>query len=295
MHFYSGIVAVRARRDPIRRVRDLDDVGITWHFYVMVLFEGKSGILLVCDIATPQVDVVHALHDREYPLSSNTLFYNSLRWLHSSTATGNLCATGIVDDLSTDTQADSLSLKDQQVLLALDLHGDLCLTVAFPALEDWRVLAQKCLVACEGGIAYNENEFAFLGRILKPIDLLIVFGVLEIGLGCVVVFALAGVVSLFMLSTIAADDALLGTLRHVTSTLSSYKQARDPPEFTTFSLAKEDIDGVIYRNPGSRRASEAVPRTCIHGVEPVTIRGCGQQIMTQSIWQRFRLDFKAMV
>lgn len=69
-----------------------------------------------------------------------------------------------------------------------------------------------------------------------------------------------------------------GTLRHVTSSLSSYKQARDPPEFTTFSLAcedavlcmaaefqqvhwmgKEDIDGVISRNPGSRRASEAVP------------------------------------
>ena len=71
---------------------------------------------------------------------------------YGSTATGNLCATGVVDDLSADTQADSLSLKDQQVLLALDLHGDLCLTVALPALEDWRVLAQKCLVACKGGM-----------------------------------------------------------------------------------------------------------------------------------------------
>lgn len=60
---------------------------------------------------------------------------------YGSTATGNLCATSVVDDLSADPQADSLSLKDQQVLLALDLHGDLCLTVAFPALENWRVLA----------------------------------------------------------------------------------------------------------------------------------------------------------
>lgn len=68
------------------------------------------------------------------------------------TTTGDLGTTGIVDNLSADTQAESLSLKDQQVLLALDLHGDLCLTVAFPTLEDWRVLAQKCLVACEGGM-----------------------------------------------------------------------------------------------------------------------------------------------
>jgi hypothetical protein len=57
------------------------------------------------------------------------------------TTTGDLGTTGIVDDLSADTQADSLGLKDQQVLLALDLYSDLCLTVPFPTLEDWRVLA----------------------------------------------------------------------------------------------------------------------------------------------------------
>jgi hypothetical protein len=57
------------------------------------------------------------------------------------TTTGDLSTSGIVDNLSADTQADSLGLKDQQVLLALDLYCDLCLTVTFPALEDWRVLA----------------------------------------------------------------------------------------------------------------------------------------------------------
>jgi hypothetical protein len=57
------------------------------------------------------------------------------------TTTGDLSTTGIVDNLSADTQADSLGLEDQQVLLALDLYSDLCLTVPLPALEDWRVLA----------------------------------------------------------------------------------------------------------------------------------------------------------
>lgn len=68
------------------------------------------------------------------------------------TTTGDLSTTGIMDDLSTDAQADSLSLKDQQVFLALDLHGDFCLAVTLPALENWRVLAQKCFVACKGGM-----------------------------------------------------------------------------------------------------------------------------------------------
>ena len=53
------------------------------------------------------------------------------------TTAGNLCATSVVDDLTADTQTDSLSLQDHELFLALDLHCDFCLTVSLPALEDW--------------------------------------------------------------------------------------------------------------------------------------------------------------
>jgi len=76
--------------------------------------------------------------------------------------TGNLRATCIMDDLGTETQANSLCLQHEHVVLAVNLEGNLGLAKSLPALQDWVrwICANKCLVTCERGVSALRSDLA---------------------------------------------------------------------------------------------------------------------------------------
>lgn len=89
-------------------------------------------------------------------------------WTRSNTknsraSSGNLCPTSIVDDLGTETEAESLSLQHHHVVLARAFQGHLHLAVPFPAFEDRRVWSspEKSLVAGESSMAALSRNFAY--------------------------------------------------------------------------------------------------------------------------------------
>lgn len=85
------------------------------------------------------------------------------RWAnteHGRTVCGNLRSASVVDDLSADSQAQRSGLQRLQFFLALNLQGNLCLTVAFPSFQHWRILSQQRLVASERRMSALCSNFA---------------------------------------------------------------------------------------------------------------------------------------
>lgn len=89
---------------------------------------------------------------------------------HRHAARLNLCAASILNHLSRDAHATRLAAQLEHLLLALGLHGNLGLTVLFPARQHLSVgrvgvlVARELLVAGEGGVRALRGNLAYISR-----------------------------------------------------------------------------------------------------------------------------------
>ena len=98
----------------------------------------------------------HAVHDALGPQNAQ----------HRRTATGNLCPARVLDGSRAKPQADRLRLQEQQLILRLNLQGDLGLTAAFPPAQDGRVgrVREEVFVAGERGMGALGGDFSCKSR-----------------------------------------------------------------------------------------------------------------------------------